>query len=168
LSEESEEREGGEGSGLAEGTARRMPAAPDRPGLKGAVQTARVLSHVFLVLGFFGLLIGFGSRGPEGAILAFLSVGGFLLCYFAWVGLVLFGYMNFSLSAMLGFVFGLGACVGLLMSREDALIFIGGLGLFVLVLVTVIPVSQYDPTTERRERRERKAGAFYPSDASSQ
>ena len=146
----SEGSEGSDGSGLGGGTARRRAVAPDRPGLKGAVQTARVLSHVFLVLGFFGLMIGFGSRAPEGAILALVSVGGFLLCYFTWVGLVLFGYMNFSLSAMLGFVFGLGACVGLLMSSEDALMFIGGLGLFVLVLVTVIPVSQYDPTTERK------------------
>jgi hypothetical protein len=55
--------------------------------------------------------------------------------------------MNFALSAMLWFVLGLGACLGLLMSGEGPLMLLGGLGLLIMVFATVIPVSRHDPTT---------------------
>lgn len=143
----------------ADGFARgRGLTAPDRSGLKMAILTARFLTHVFLVFGFFGLMIGLGDNGSGGAWVALITVGGFLFCYFGWVALVLFGYMNFSLSVMLGFVLALGACIGLLMSGEVPLMVAGGAGLFVLIFATVLPVSKYDPTTERRESGERKPG----------
>jgi hypothetical protein len=87
--------------------------------------------------------------------------GGFLLSYFAWVALVLFGCMNFALSIMLWFVLGLGGCLGLLMSGESGLMALGGLGLLIMVFATVIPVSGHDPTTPVEKRVKGKTATVF-------
>jgi hypothetical protein len=121
-----------------------------------AVEAARALTHIFLVIAFFGMLIGFTDHHGLWALA--VTVGAFLLCYFTWVGLVLFGYMNFALSAMLLFVISLGGCIGLLTTGDAALMFVGGTGLFILVFATVIPVSRFDPTSEQKHPRSRRSG----------
>lgn len=133
-----------------------LPSPPNRPlvapGLLTAIHLARGATHVFLVIAGIGTLAGIGDHSGDGFAAAAVCIGLFLLSYFTWVGLVLFGCMNFALSVMLGFVLALGACIGLLMSKDGLLVALGGFGLFAMVFIAVIPISQYDPTTPPQPR----------------
>lgn len=128
-------------------TAKIHPLTPAqlKPGLTVAIRVARFLTHFFLVVGFFSLFV---SAASESAGPFLVCVGGFVLSYFSWAGLVLFGFMNFSLGVMLSFVMAWGACLGMLMSATPPLMFLGGAGLLVMAFLAIAPISGHDPTTK--------------------
>lgn len=107
-----------------------------------AVKTARFLTHLF----FFCALASF-CIWP----LAVVAVPGFVLSYLAWVALVLFCFMNYSLGALVGLFLSVGTCVSLIVLEDPAGIAIGSLGILVLAFWTVSAISGHDPTTPRKK-----------------
>ena len=108
-----------------------------------AVKTARFLTHLF----FFGLLASF-CIWP----LAVISLPGFVLSYMAWVALVLFCFMNYSLRTLMGLVLAVGTCVSLIVVGHPAGIAVGSGGILVLAFWTVSVISENDPTTPLKKK----------------